>query len=114
VTFCGVKAGESAVNAWREFCIWRAPTDGSALPKVLCEMGPIFKRIDASGRDWFIGWRYALDNVCVLGHISDGRAWRMPADFQVQRVNTDLRPDLLLVGAARGKEVVVMSLEEDK
>jgi len=113
LTFCGVKAGVPSKNAWREFCIWRVPSDGSAPPKVVAECGPIFKRIDV-GDTHFIGWRYKIAPAVVLGDLKNGKAWRLPKDFYVQRVNTDVLVDKLLVGAARGKDVVLMQLAEDK
>ena len=113
LTFCGVKAGVLSKNAWREFCIWRVPADGSAPPKAVAKCGPIFKRIDV-GDTHFIGWRYKIDNAVVLGDLKSGKAWRLPKNFYVQRVNTDVLVDKLLVGAARGKEVVLIQLAEDK
>jgi hypothetical protein len=111
LTFCGVKAGELSANAWREFCVWQVPADGSAAPKALCEMGPIFKRIDASGRDWAIGWRYDLDRATVLADIVRGRAWRIPEEAGAMREQTDVRLDKLLVATARGEDVLLVRLE---
>jgi len=113
LTFCGVKANVQSKNAWREFCIWRVPADGSKPPIAVTECGNIFKRIDV-GDTHFIGWRYKLDPAVVLGDLKSGKAWRLPKDFYVQRVNTDVLVDKLLVGAARGKDVVLIQLAEDK
>ncbi len=113
LTFCGVKAGVLSKHAWREFCIWRVPSDGSKPPEVAAKCGNIFKRIDV-GDTHFIGWRYKIDNAIVLGDLTRGKAWRLPKDFYVQRVNTDVLVDKLLVGAARGKDVVLIQLGEDK
>jgi hypothetical protein len=113
LTFCGVKCGVPSENAWREFCIWRVPADGSEPPTAVAKCGNIFKRIDV-GDTHFIGWRYKIDNAIVLGDLTRGKAWRLPDDFYVQRVNTDVLVDKLLVGAARGKDVVLMQLAEEK
>ncbi|MFW6158259.1 MAG: hypothetical protein ACOC8E_02745 [Planctomycetota bacterium] len=113
LTFCGVKAGALSENAWREFCIWRVPSDGSEPPAAVAKCGPIFKRIDV-GDTHFIGWRYKIDKAIVLGDLTRGVVWRLPDDFYVQRVNTDVLVDRLLVGAARGKDVVLMQLAEEK
>jgi len=112
LTFCGVKAGVLSKNAWREFCIWRVPADGSKPPEAVARCGPIFKRIDV-GDTHFIGWRYKIDPAIVLGNLKNLRAWRLPKDFYVQRRNTDVLVDELLVGAARGKDVVLIRLEEE-
>jgi hypothetical protein len=109
-----VKAGELAANAWREFCVWQMPADGLAPPKVLCELGPIFKRIDASGRDWAIGWRYDLDKAMVLADLVHGRAWRIPEETGAMREQTDVLLDKLLVATARGDDVLLVKLEESK
>jgi hypothetical protein len=114
LTFCGVKAGELAPNAWREFCVWQVPADGSAAPKALAEMGPIFKRIDASGRDWAIGWRYDLDRATVLADTVHGRAWRIPEEAGAMREQTDVALGKLLVATARGEDVLLVRLEEAK
>jgi WD40 repeat protein len=113
LTFCGVKAGVPSKNAWREFCIWRVPSDGSKPPLAVAECGNIFKRIDV-GDTHFIGWRYKIDYATVLGDLKNGKAWRLPKGFYVQRVNTDVLVDKLLVGAARGKDVVLIQLAEEK
>ncbi|MFO7898802.1 MAG: hypothetical protein R6V58_07040, partial [Planctomycetota bacterium] len=69
LTFCGVKAGVLSKNAWREFCIWRVPSDGSKPPAAVARCGPIFKRIDV-GDTHFIGWRYKIDKAVVLGDLT--------------------------------------------
>jgi hypothetical protein len=111
VTFAGVKAGVLAKNAWREFCIWRAPTDGSKGPVALCEAGSIPKRFDV-GDSHAIGWRYALENACLLYDVAGGRAWRLPKGFYVQRANSDaVFGAEILVAGARGKDVTLFKLE---
>jgi|GEM_PF-4539637 len=114
LTFCGAKAGELSANAWREFCVWQVPVDGSAPPKALCEMGPIFKRIDASGRDWAIGWRPVLDKATVLVDLVRGRAWRIPDEVGTMREQSSVALDKLLVATARGDDVLLVRLEEMK
>jgi hypothetical protein len=114
LTFCGAKAGELSPNAWREFCVWQVPADGSAPPKALCELGPIFKRIDASGRDWAIGWRYDLDRATVLVDTVRGRAWRIPEEAGAMREQSDVCLDKLLVATAAGNAVNLVRLEEVK
>jgi hypothetical protein len=111
LSFLGVQVGVPSANPWREFCLWRVPCDGSAPPVAVAELGPIFKRIDV-GRTWAIGWRYEVDNACLLVDLVGGRAWKLPESVEVQRTNTDVLVDRLLVGAARGKDMVVMRLEE--
>ena len=113
LTFAGVKAGVLSRNPWREFCIWRVPADGSKPPEAAAEAGAIFKRLDV-GDTHCIGWRYALENACVFLDLPRGRAWRLPKGFYVQRANSDAVPGKLLVGGARGKDVVLFRLAEDK
>ncbi len=111
VLFAGVKAGVPAKTPWREFCLWRVPADGSKEPEVLCEAGSIPKRIDV-GNSHAIGWRYALENACLLYDLAGGRAWRLPKGFYVQRGNSDaVFGDQILVAGARGKDVTLFRLE---
>lgn len=111
LSFCGVKVGELSPNTWREFCIWQVPSDGSQEPVPVEQTGNIFKRFDV-GETHFIGWRYRIDSAIVLGDLTRHRAWRLPDEFDVQRANTDVLTDRLLVGAARGNDVVLIQLEE--
>ncbi len=112
LTFAGVKAGVLSKNPWREFCIWRVAADGAKPPEAAAEAGVIFKRLDV-GDSHCIGWRYALENACVFLDLAGGRAWRLPKGFYVQRANSDAVPGKLLVGGARGKDVVLFRLTPD-
>jgi hypothetical protein len=113
LTFVGVKAGVLAENAWRELCIWQVGADGAEPPKPAVAMGSMFKRCDV-GEGYCLGWRYAIESACLLGDLAGARAWRLPKDIQVQRSNTDVRIGEMLIGAARGNDVVLMKLEEEK
>jgi WD40-like Beta Propeller Repeat len=113
VTFAGVKAGVLAKNAWREFCIWRAPTNGSKPPEALASAGSMPKRLDV-GDSHCVAWRYSIENASLFFDLAGGRAWRLPKGFYVQRANTDALPGQLLIGAARGRDVTLFKLEEVK
>jgi hypothetical protein len=113
VTFAGVKAGVLSKNPWREFCIWRAPADGSKPPEVLCAAGNIPKRFDV-GDTHCVGWRYHIDNACVLFDLVGGKCWRLPRGFYVQRANTDALPEKLIIAGARGGDVTLFKLAADQ
>ncbi|MGQ9662331.1 MAG: hypothetical protein ACUVWX_08360 [Kiritimatiellia bacterium] len=111
ITFIGVRPDVLSETPWREMCLWEVPADGSSLPIPVLKLGPPFKRIDV-GDTHVIGWRPSFEKDVVLVDLVGRRAWRLPDGLGLQRDNTDFAAARLLLGAARGEDVVLIALSE--
>jgi len=111
VTFVGVRPDVLSETPWREMCLWEVPTDGSSLPTAILKLGPPFKRIDV-GDSHAIGWRPSFEKDAILVDLAGRRAWRLPDGLDLQRENTDFAAGRMLLGAARGADVVLIGLTE--